>query len=47
MKNLIKIITSGAALCIGMGTGQWLWDNVIEDKLDNLKDRISKKRREA
>ena len=47
MKNLIKLIVSGAAICIGAGTGQWLYDNVIEDKLDDLKDRLSKKREEA
>ena len=47
MKNLIKIIASGAAVCIGIGTGQWLYENVIEDKLDDLKDRLSKKREEA
>ena len=47
MKNLINVILTGAAACIGFGAGGWLWDNVLEDKLDDLKDRLAKKREEA
>lgn len=50
MKNLFKVvvlyIAAGAASMIGVMGGTWLWNEVLEDKADNLKKRFSNKEEE-
>ena len=43
MKDLVKIMVNWAGVGIGYMAGIWLWDNVLEDKVEDLKDRLSKK----
>ena len=43
MKNLFKLLASGAAMVVGYKAGNWLWNEVLEDKARNLKNRFSKK----
>ena len=43
MKDLIKFVGTFALAGIGMNAGFWVWENVLEDKVDNLKDKLSKK----
>lgn len=48
MKGIFGLIGIGAAIAVGTTTGvnfaEWLWDNVIEDTLDNAKEKLSKKK---
>ena len=50
MKNLFKVvvlyIAAGAASVIGVMGGTWLWNEVLEDKADNLKKRFGNKEEE-
>lgn len=43
MKDLVKIMVNWAGVGIGYAAGIWLWDNVLEDKVEDLKNRLSKK----
>lgn len=43
MKDLFKTATYGVAIAIGYMAGIKLWDEVLEDKIDDLKDRLKKK----
>ena len=43
MKSIINLITVSAVMGVGMNAGFWLWDNVLEEKVDNLVDTITKK----
>lgn len=46
MKTIIAYLGIGIATGVGIMGGYWLWDNVLEDKADDLKDRLSKKKSE-
>lgn len=43
MKNFIKIISAWAAVAVGVNAGNWLWDEVLADKVDSLRDSIREK----
>lgn len=43
MKDLFKTLLYGAAVAVGYMAGVKLWDEVLEDKVDDLKERLSKK----
>ena len=43
MKDLVKIMVNWAGVGIGYAAGVWLWYNVLEDKAEDLKNRLSKK----
>ena len=43
MKNIINLTAVCAVMGIGMSAGYWLWENVLEDKADKLKDTVTKK----
>lgn len=43
MKGIISLIAVTAVMGVGMNAGFWLWENVLEDKADNLKDKLTKK----
>ena len=43
MKDLFKVFVLGIVTAIGGGVGWKLWDEVLEDKVDDLKERLSKK----
>lgn len=46
MKDAIKIFGSSMACIIGMMAGSWVWENVLEQKMDNLKENLANKRKE-
>lgn len=46
MKNVINTLMAGAAVIVGMKAGEWLWDEVLEDKVTDLKDYLANKRKE-
>ena len=43
MKNVIRTLMAGVAVMVGVKAGEWLWDEVLEYKVDDLKDRLTKK----
>lgn len=43
MKGIVNLIAVSAVMGVGMNAGMWLWENVLEDKVDNLLDTITKK----
>lgn len=44
MKDIIKYAGSMAACAVGWLAGYWLWDEVLEDKMDGLKDYLENRR---
>lgn len=40
MKNFIAFVAYGFAVGVGYFAGTWAWENVLEDKVDNLKERL-------
>lgn len=46
MKNIMNTLAAGAAMIVGMKAGEWLWDEVLEDKVDDFKDYLANKRNE-
>lgn len=46
MKNVINTLMAGAAVIVGMKAGEWLWDEVLEDKVTDFKDYLANKRKE-
>lgn len=45
MKNIINTLVAGAAVIVGMKAGEWLWDEVLEEKVDDFKDYLADKRK--
>ena len=45
MKNVINTLMAGAAVIVGMKAGEWLWDEVLEDKVTDFKDYLANKRK--
>lgn len=43
MKDLVKVMVNWTGVGIGYAAGVWLWYNVLEDKAEDLKNRLSKK----
>ena len=43
MKDLFKTAAYGFVIAIGYMAGIKLWDEVLEDKVDDLKERLNKK----
>lgn len=43
MKNFFNVFATGAITVIGILGGKWLWDEVLQDKANNLKNRLTKK----
>lgn len=43
MKTLLKTLSGWFAVAVGLKAGGWLWDEVLEEKADDLKNRLSKK----
>lgn len=41
MKDLFKTAVYGVVVAIGYMAGVKLWDDVLEDKVDSLKDRLT------
>lgn len=46
MKNVINTLMAGAAVIVGMKAGEWLWDEVLEDKVTDFKDYLANKCKE-
>ena len=46
MKDLIKTFGAALACITGMMVGSWVWDNVLEQRMDNLKENLANKRKE-
>lgn len=44
MKDIIKYVGSMAACAVGWLAGHWLWEEVLEDKMDGLKDYLKNRR---
>ena len=47
MKSVVKTLVGWTLVSIGVNVGNWLWDEVLEDKAKGLKDRLSKKNAES
>lgn len=43
MKSIINLITVSAVMGVGMRAGMWLWEEVLEDKVGNIIDNVTKK----
>lgn len=43
MKSLLKLMGTSIAAVIAWLFGEWLWREVIKEKLDNLKHRLTRK----
>ena len=43
MKDLFKMLALGFVGAIGISAGSKLWNEVLEGKVDDLKDRLTKK----
>lgn len=43
MKNFIKMAGIAVVYGAALNAGFWLWDNYIEDKVENLVDKLAKK----
>ena len=46
MKNVINTLLAGTAVIVGMKAGEWLWDEVLEDKVTDFKDYLANKHKE-
>ena len=46
MKDLIKIFGTAMACITGMMVGSLVWDNVLEQRMDNLKENLANKQKE-
>ena len=44
MKKIIEIAGLGVVCGLAVGFGSWLWDNVLEDKVDDLYDKHQEKK---
>ena len=43
MKKYFDLLATGVVAAIGFLGGKWLWTEVLQDKADNLKNRLTKK----
>ena len=43
MKNFLTNVALGMAFALGYMGGAWLWEDVLEDKAIDLKDKLTKK----
>lgn len=43
MKTVFTWLAYGLTAALGIKAGYYLWDEVLEDKVDDLKDRLTKK----
>lgn len=46
MKSIIQSAAIGTASVVGMLAGFWLWNEVLEEKANDLKDRLQTKKKE-
>lgn len=46
MKDIIKYVGSMAACAVGWLAGSWLWEEVLEEKVEDFRDYLKDKRRE-
>lgn len=46
MKSIIKVLGLGTAIAVAYSAGFWLWDNVLEEKADDLLCHLKSKRTE-
>lgn len=44
MKDIVKYVGSMAACAVGWLAGYWLWEEVLEDKMDGFKDYLKNRR---
>lgn len=42
MKNFMLYLVAGTAMIIGCNAGEWLWDEMLEEKFDSLKKKLRK-----
>ena len=42
MKNFITLVGYGLAMSIGFKFGDWLWENKLEDTVENIRDGFKK-----
>lgn len=43
MRNIIRVFVWAATFATGFKAGDWLWDEVLAEKANNLKERFTKK----
>lgn len=43
MKGILKSLVTAITVVVGYKAGSWLWSNVLEEKANNLKDRLTNK----
>lgn len=45
MKNLVKMFGMTTVGGVGVYFGYWLWDNILEEKVEDFKDYLDDKRK--
>ena len=43
MKSIINVLGIGILAGVGTSAGFWLWEEVLEDKVEDFRDYLSKK----
>lgn len=46
MKDVIKSFGTMVSCAVGWFAGCWLWEEVLEDKVENFKENLANKRKE-
>jgi hypothetical protein len=44
MKDILKVMGLGTAIAVAYSAGFWLWENVLEEKFDDVKEYLESKR---
>jgi hypothetical protein len=44
MKDIFKLVKMGVVTGMAVGCGYWLWDNVLEDKVEKLYYKYQEKK---
>lgn len=42
MKSVVRYMANWAGIAVGYMAGKWLWTEVLEEKANKLKERLSK-----
>jgi hypothetical protein len=43
MKNVFRTLGNAIIVVLGFGIGKWLWDEILKEKFDHLKEKLSRK----
>lgn len=46
MKDKLSWFGAAISIALGWNLGQWMWNGVLEDKVENFKEKLDNKRKE-